>query len=450
MIRKIVILTVCIFIVTLTSAQQRKTIDRTKHVVSQSIHQKSNNVARQKKTFGSKSAKQNTFYFSISSRNIKFPEDGGTKKLQVSASNSWSIIKNTTSWGHLTRSGNTLTLKVDANNSIKPRNDYFVLLSGRKKIRVNIRQSRANISVSCNELVFDANGGIKTISISALNHWEIGTRTLGWGHLTTMPNGVFIKVDPNNDTNIRKDFFTIRSGKTEKVIHISQAGSPIKANINRININNYVDVDGMKGLGINVTFNVNGMKNHNVKVICYFYDIVGNALLNTNNSYGTYGIPSYVAASRSITPCNENSFYTDLEIRIPYDELHLTGTLARYLKVNVVILDDHNGTLKEITRKEGISFYCNPSCTYLTIDGKTSGKKVNFNNWGGKEYLFVKTNARSYKIKGLPKWCHIENKSSSGFTLVCKSNINKRPRLDWFKIKTKDHEVKICVEQNSL
>jgi len=51
---------------------------------------------------------------SVSKSNLSFSSYGGTETITVSGS-SWSISVNPASWGHLTRSGNTLTLKVDAN-----------------------------------------------------------------------------------------------------------------------------------------------------------------------------------------------------------------------------------------------------------------------------------------------------------------------------------------------
>lgn len=75
---------------------------------------------------------------SVSKTELSFSSYGGTESLTVTSGTSWSISVNPASWGHLTRSGNTLTLKVDANSSTTLRTDYFKIKSGSQEVKVGI------------------------------------------------------------------------------------------------------------------------------------------------------------------------------------------------------------------------------------------------------------------------------------------------------------------------
>ncbi|MDO4800999.1 MAG: BACON domain-containing carbohydrate-binding protein [Prevotellaceae bacterium] len=443
-----------IFANNITFAQKRKKIDRSLQTVSQNTNNSSSSNSSKSNTTSSRQRNVSTFYFSISSTKVDFSENGGTKSFSVSASNSWTISTNTESWGHLNRSGNTLLLNVDANTSASPRSDYFIISSKNKEIRVNIKQSGTNtLSVSSTELTFDSNGGTKTVSISSSNSWSIGIKTYDWGHLTTSYNAVSVKIDPNATSKTRTDYFTIKSGNLEKRINISQAGSSsipsIKGTIKNVIVNNDAEVDGKKGLAIKVSLDVSGMKGHDGKVSCYFYDSDGNALKDINDNYGTNGTTRCVAVSKSITPSYDNTTYTDLEIKIPYDELHLSGTYGRNLRVDVLLWDYHSGMPKEITRKERTAFYCIPDVSYLKVDGCYSDKTKHFSESGGRERYTVDTSDSSYETWGVPSWCSIENKTSSSFTLVCNRNTSTSSRNDYMKVKAAGKEIRIDITQDA-
>ena len=72
----------------------------------------------------------NSAYLSVSPSSLSFSAEGGSKTLSVNSSDSWRISTNTYDWGHLSRNGNSLTLRIDANNSRESRTDYFEISSG--------------------------------------------------------------------------------------------------------------------------------------------------------------------------------------------------------------------------------------------------------------------------------------------------------------------------------
>lgn len=305
--RRLLSLFLCILICSITCfSQKRQTIDRTKEKivnkttikrskVSSSTEKGNTNKPKVVSAVPKQSLKKpvkytsKKSYFSISSQYASFGSDGGNRTFTVSSSAAWKISVNTANWGHLSRSGNTLYLRVDANNSSSSRTDYFTISSGSKSIRVDISQGKRNsLSVSTESLSFSSAGGSRTITVNSSSSWKIGTKTYDWGHLSTDGNTVTIRVDANTSINSRTDYFTIKSGNLEKRINISQSGNTQttsnNATIKSVYVSNDADVDGEKGLSVKVSFDVSGMKEHEGRVSCYFYDSNGNALIDLNSA----------------------------------------------------------------------------------------------------------------------------------------------------------------------
>ena len=468
--KRILVFIICALICSTTCfSQKRKTIDRTKtktvrstpktqQKVSSSSEKGNTNKPKKVSTAPKQSQKQSVkstskkSYFSISSQYVNFGADGGYRTFTVSSSAAWKISVNTESWGHLSRSGNTLYLRVDANNSSSSRTDYFKISSGSRSIRVDISQGKGNsLTVSSEYLSFSSSGGSQTITVNSSSTWKIETKTYDWGHLSTNGNTITLRVDANTATSSRTDYFTVKTGNLEKRINITQAGgaasSSKNATIKSVSVSNNADVDGEKGLSVKVSFDVSGMKDQKGRVSCYFYDSNGNALVDKNNRYYTTGSPSYVSSGEDIKPRFENSTYTEFEVKIPYSELHLSGTYSRTLRVDVIVWDYNSGEGKEVARKYGTEFTCVPNISYLKVDGSSVDKSKYFGESGGREYYSVNTNASSYETWGIPSWCRIENKTSSGFTLVCERNTNRSSRNDFMKVKAAGKEVRINIEQ---
>lgn len=163
--------------------------------------------------------------FSISSTSANFDYRGGSKSFTVSSSGKWEIDVYPATWGTLTRNGNTLILNTSANNSSNSRTDWFAIKSGNKSIRVDIYQDKGQyLDVSSQEVSFTASGGVKTIIISSGEAWQIGESTASWGHITKNGSQLTLKVDANNSSSSRTDWFTVKSGTIEKRINISQEG----------------------------------------------------------------------------------------------------------------------------------------------------------------------------------------------------------------------------------
>ncbi len=164
--------------------------------------------------------------FSISSNNASFNPDGGVKSFSVSSNDSWQIKTNTRYWGHLTREGNVLTLKVDPNTLASNRTDYFEISSGNKTIRVEVYQSGGTtLALSAERLNFSSSGGTQTITVSTNESWEISLGAATWGHLTKRGNELIVTIDANNSNTSRSDYFRIRAGSKTAQVNIYQSGT---------------------------------------------------------------------------------------------------------------------------------------------------------------------------------------------------------------------------------
>ena len=81
-----------------------------------------------------------TTYLNVSDDDIYMSADGGSTEISISTDGEWYIDVDVTSWGHLTKSSNSVTLQLDENSSSSSRTDYFVIKSGNYTKRVNITQ----------------------------------------------------------------------------------------------------------------------------------------------------------------------------------------------------------------------------------------------------------------------------------------------------------------------
>lgn len=237
-------------------------------------------------------------------------------------------------------------------------------------------------------------------------------------------------------------------------INIKQNGKKTtgpSAQVNSITVDHNQTLDDGKGMIIHVKFDVQNMKGKNGRVVAYFYDNDGNALIDTNDRYHTLGTPSKVSTGKDITPGYDNTSYSDLTLTIPYSELHQTGSAARTLKFKISIWDKSVSPSNEFfSGSSWTTFTFTPGTeASLTVDGSTSDKTKHFSESGGRETYYVKTSASSYETWGVPSWCSIENQTSSSFTLVCNRNTSTSSRSDYMKVKAAGKEIRIDITQDA-
>lgn len=327
-----------------------------------------------------------------------------------------------------------------------------------KKIRSILKRTKSSspqytLSVEPSLLTFDASGGARTITVNSNTNWSISVNTASWGHLTTNGSTLTLRVDPYTGTTDRTDYFKIKAGDKEERISIKQKAKAPSSNlkpsaqIKSISVSKDQDLDNGKGIIIHVAFDIQNMKNKDARVSAYFYDNNGNALTDTNDRY--YTTDGKVAVVENIKPSYDNSKYSDLQLKIPYSELHQSGSNSRTLKFSVSIWDRSVSPSKEIAGSSSYTtFSYTPSTeVVLMVDNSASNKTKYFSESGGRETYYINTTASSYETWGVPSWCRIENKSSSSFTLVCEPNPTSSQRSDYMKVTAGEKEIRIDIKQ---
>ena len=168
--------------------------------------------------------------FAISPSNVNFTSTGGVRTFTVESSSPWEIGTQTTSWGQLTRNGNTLTLKVDANKLTSSREQYFTITSGTKSLRVNIAQSAAVPYLSVNEesenlsVDFGQYGGRKKIQVNTnLSDFETSYEPHFCYITNRTATGFELGCFSNSSSYSRFGSMKVKSGDKEVRINISQS-----------------------------------------------------------------------------------------------------------------------------------------------------------------------------------------------------------------------------------
>lgn len=334
-------------------------------------------------------------------------------------------------------------------NSTKKRNN--------KVSTTNTRKSYSNkssvddvLNVSCSDLFFTAQSGKQTITIDTKGKdWYLKKGlSFGWVYLSIIGDQITVSVNPNTSSNLRNDFFVIKSGTIEKTVQIVQeAENKVTAKIEKINIIKDIDVNGEKGVAIRTTFVVSGMKNKQGEICCNFYDANGNNIIKSN------GLKSKTYAS--YTPSYDSSRYTDFEIKESYRNLGLLNLQSQTLKAEIEIFDanSNSSSPRRLAISEQVNFSSSiigfREPTTLKISGESKNKEINFPAEGGIQYCSVETNASNYEVESIPYWCSVKDKSRNGFYILSNKNYYRHNRYDWMKVKAGDKELKINIYQNA-
>ena len=177
--------------------------------------------------------------------------------------------------------------------------------------------SATYLSVSDDDIYMSSSGGSTDITVSTDGDWEIEVGVASWGHLTKYSNSVTLRLDENNSSSSRTDYFVIKSGDYTKRVNITQRGdtSP-RADIENIWVDHNVYQNGYKGMKIHVKFTVDNMNGRTVYAYCYIYYSDNVTPLhdqyNNNLSFSGYGTPSYDSAR-----------FDDFTIFVPYMGLNM-------------------------------------------------------------------------------------------------------------------------------
>lgn len=163
----------------------------------------------------------------ISSTTAKFNGDGGTETFAINANTGWEIGTGTRSWGHLSRRGNTLTLKVDTNKTTTSRSDYFTLRYGNKEQRIDIYQDEPDLLVNDDTkditLNYSQYGDSKQIKVHCKNGTYEIRRIPDFCRIENRTdNGFSLYCKPNKSSDDKSDYILIKANGKEIRINIKQ------------------------------------------------------------------------------------------------------------------------------------------------------------------------------------------------------------------------------------
>lgn len=267
---------------------------------------------------------------SVSKTSISASASGITEYITVSCNTTWEVQYPSGTMYSVTRNGNTLTVKINANSSTEARSDYFNVKTtdGSKVQKIQLKQYGAStLSVSKTSISCSASGTTEYITVTSGKTWEIQYPSGTMYSVTRNGNTLTVKIKENTSTESRSDYFNVKTTDGSKVqkIELTQSGrstSNSYATINNISVDHNVYENGYKGMKIHVKFDAYNVYNHKVKVCVYFSYKDGDDLKGITGS--NYITPDgKVTVQESSTANYTNTTWNDFTLFMPYTYLNM-------------------------------------------------------------------------------------------------------------------------------
>lgn len=206
-------------------------------------------------------------------------------------------------------------------------------------VEETIENSATYLSVSDDDIYFDADGGKSEIEIDTDGEWEISIGTADWGHLTRNGNTLLLRVDEYSGSTDRTDYFVLKAGDFERKIYITQSpDNTPSAEIERVWVDHNVYENGSKGMKIHVKFSNKNLKGKRITVYAYFYQED-----NVTELHDPYG--NSLSCHRSSTPTYDNSTYEDFELFMPLSSLNMASGTNGTFSFDISIEDSSGSQL---------------------------------------------------------------------------------------------------------
>ncbi len=169
-------------------------------------------------------------YLNASPESVSFSSSGGSRTINISTDGEWDISTGTDNWGHTTISGNTITLRVNANDG-DSRTDYFVVKSGSKEKRINISQDGSlatylRLSESSIEASRSGTGYNECYAVDVYTDGDnvTATTSASWIDVDVV-GGDRIEIETSKNTGRRRTAtITVKADRQSKTIRVSQKG----------------------------------------------------------------------------------------------------------------------------------------------------------------------------------------------------------------------------------
>lgn len=258
-------------------------------------------------------------------------------ELHQTGTSSRTINVSTLIWDYSTSDPKQLARKDGVSFSFTPKSDSYLKVD-----------SKTAVSTT-----FSSSGGTETFYISTdADSWTT------WGipsfcEVTNKTSTSFtLKCNPNSTGSERSDYMKVKTGNHEVRIDIKQqSGSGAK--INRIWVDHNIFNGGQKGMMIHIDFEVNGLKNHTINPVAYFYYSNGNRLNDYDGYYRT--TDGQVSIGDTSNADYEGTQWKDFKLFMPYNQLHM-GTGSYDLKFQIEIHDKTSGKSLLHSDYQGFTF----------------------------------------------------------------------------------------------
>ncbi len=178
------------------------------------------------------------YNFSLDNNNISATSSATTSSIVLSTNDNWTA-SSSASWVTLSSTSGygdaTLTVKLAENMSIDSRSSTITIkgTNSGSTATVSIVQDGKYLTVSSEDLSFEAEGGSKSVSVFTDGTFAT-SKSDNWITVSTSGNTITVKAAENTSTSsrtgtVRISLTGLSSGAVSKVISISQSGVPIYA-----------------------------------------------------------------------------------------------------------------------------------------------------------------------------------------------------------------------------
>jgi hypothetical protein len=182
---------------------------------------------------------------SVSKYLVSCSAEATTQYLTVKSNTSWQIERPTGTMYSVTKNGNTLTVRINANTSTAAREDYFNVKTTDGKIvkKITLKQSgkiisnsstsstkttssssastTTTLSVSSTYIYSSYSGSTRYLTVTSNTEWELLYPTGSMYSVSRSGNQLTVYIHSNSYNESRKDFFKVRTKNGAKEIKIT-------------------------------------------------------------------------------------------------------------------------------------------------------------------------------------------------------------------------------------
>ncbi|KPA11778.1 secreted protein containing APHP domain protein [Candidatus Magnetomorum sp. HK-1] len=168
----------------------------------------------------------------VSPTSKNFNYTGGNDSVTVSSNLSWNATENT-DWIAVSKTGNSVSIQCDANDTISQRSATITVSGGSLSRQIQVTQSPApeRLDVSPTSKNFSYSGGSVSINVSTNISWNV-TETTGWLSVSKSGSAFSVQCNANETTSQRSATISVSGGSLSRQVQITQSPAPERLEIN--------------------------------------------------------------------------------------------------------------------------------------------------------------------------------------------------------------------------